>query len=332
MFKHIRKMPLLLILCALPFASSCSDNDNPFPYGPPQVSFPVDEGSHSSAVLEWWYGNFILKGEDDHEYGAMVGYFKPSMRIISILDIDNQVFYHDVHFGGYGVEYAEGKMDVNWEGDRWWRTDPDNPTYRLDSYNEIACKFDLVSEKQPLLVGGTGLSENGMYYYSLTRLKVEGDLEIQGVTVPVTGIGWLDHQWGNPRDNRGWDWFSAQLDNNAELIFWQTVKEDETIDYRDLTVDFPDEKIFDTRDISLERLETWTSPHTGRTYGTRWRMIEKKYDIDLTIEARFDDQEILSGLPIIPMTNFWEGNTIISGTFKGKPVTGVGYAELTRPF
>ena len=326
---------LLLALCSLPYAFSCSSSDDPLPYGPPRVSFPVDEGSHSDNLIEWWYGNFTLKGTDGHKYGAMVAYFRPPLRIVSISDIDNALFYHDVNLGD--PNYAEGSLDVRWGSqDRWWRTDPDNPTYRLNSIgDEIALKFDIVSEKPPFLVGGDGLigwTDNGSYYYSLTRLRVEGDLEIQGVTVPVTGIGWMDHQFGNFKVSRGWNWFSIQLENDAEIICWQIVNRDESAESGDLTVYFPDEKLFNTQDFTLERLEAWTSPHSGRTYGTRWHVIEEKNDIDLTIEALFDDQEILSSLTFIPITTFWEGNTLISGTFKGKPVTGVGYAELPRPW
>jgi len=324
---------LLLAICALPYAFSCS-NENPLPYGPPQATFPVDEGSHADSLIEWWYGNFTLKGEDGHEYGAMVAFFKPPLRILSISDIENAVFYHDADVGN--PDYAEGRLDVRWgDQDRWWRTEREPPTYRLESFGPgIALNLDIVSEKPPFLVGGDGLIEwtnKGSYYYSLTRLEVEGELEIKGVTITVTGIGWMDHQWGDFQVNHGWDWFSVQLDNDAELIFWQIVNKDESVDSGDLTVYFPDEKLFNTHDFTLEKLESWTSPHSGRSYGTRWRMVEEKNDIDLTIEARFNNQEI-SGLSYIPITTFWEGNTLISGTFKGKQVTGVGYAELPRPW
>lgn len=328
---------VILALCALPLAPCCSsDGIEKYPYGPPQVSFPVDEGSHSS-FIEWWYGNFTLESQDGHRYGAMVAYFQPPLRIISISDIDDAIFYHDVSFFDADYDYAEGGLDLHWgDTDRWWRTDPNNPDYRLDSVgDEIELHFDIVSGKPPFLVGGDGLigwTDNGSYYYSLTRLQVDGELEIKGVTVPVTGIGWMDHQYGDFRVSRGWDWFSVQLDNNAELIFWQIVNRDETSDSRDLTVDFPDETVFHTQDFTLEKLETWTSPHSGRTYGTRWRMVEPENDIDLTIEALFNDQEIISGITVIPITTFWEGNTTVSGTFRGLPVTGVGYAELPRPW
>lgn len=329
-------MLLLLLFGALPLAPGCSNSDNPLPYGPPQASFPVDEGSHADSLIEWWYGNFTLKCPCGHEYGVMVAYFKPPLRILSISDIDNQVFYHDISLAGSENEYAEGNLDLNWgNADRWWRTDPNNPTYRLASVGaEIALNLDLVSEKPPLLVGGDGLIvwiNKGSHYYSLTRLRVEGDLEIKGVTIPVEGIGWMDHLWGDFQVNRGWDWFSVQLDNEAELIFWQIVNEDESVDSGDLTVYFPDETLFNTHDFTLQKLETWISPHSGRSYGTRWRMVEEKNDIDLTIEARFDDQEI-EGMDFIPITTFWEGNTLISGTFQGKPAAGVGYAELPRPW
>ncbi|MDD5224128.1 MAG: lipocalin family protein [bacterium] len=326
---------LLLALCSWPYAFSCSNSDDPFPYGPPQVSFPADEGSHPDNLIEWWYGNFTLQGTDGHEYGAMVAFFRPPLRIVSISDIGNARFYHDVNLGN--PDYAVGGLDVRWgDQDHWWRTGDEPPTYRLESYGaDIAVKFDIVSEKPPFLVGGDGLigwTDNTSYYYSLTRLRVEGNLEIEGVTVPVAGIGWMDHQFGSFKISRGWDWFSAQLDNDTEMIFWNIVNRDESTESGDLTIYFPDEKLFNTHDFTLEKLKTWTSPHSGRTYGTRWHLVEPENDIDLTIEALFDDQEIQSSITFIPITTFWEGNTRITGTFKGKPVTGVGYAELPRPW
>ena len=152
------------------------------------------------------------------------------------------------------------------------------------------------------------------------------------MTVPVSGLGWMDHQFGNFQVSRGWDWFSIQLDNDAEIICWNIVNQDESVESGDLTIYFADETLFHANTFTLERLGTWTSPHRGRTYGICWRLQEEENEIDLTIQALFDDQEIVSGLTFIPITTFWEGNTLISGTFRGKPVAGVGYAELPRPW
>src|SRR5437016_5943613 len=38
----------------------------------------------------------------------------------------------------------------------------------------------------------------------------------------VSGLAWMDHQWGNflPIGGGGWDWFSMQLDNNTEMMLY----------------------------------------------------------------------------------------------------------------
>lgn len=285
-------------------------------------------------MIEWWYGNFTLESPDGHEYGAMVAYFKPPLRILSISNIDNELFYHDADMGN--PNYAEGGFDLRWgEHDHWCRLDPAGPDYRLESFGkDIRLELEIVSDRDPFLVGGDGLIEwtdQSSYYYSLTRLRVEGELEMNGVTVPVEGIGWMDHQWGDFHTSRGWDWFSIQLANHADIIFWQIVNPDESVDSRDLTVYFPDDSLFNTRDFTLEKLETWTSLNSGRSYGTRWRVTEEQHEIDLIIEARFDGQEI-GGIAFLPITTFWEGNTLVSGTCQGESVSGVGYAELVRPW
>ena len=324
----------LFLVCAVPFTSRCSGNDNSFPYGPPQVAFPGDEGAHADSLIEWWYGNFTLESPNGQEFGAMVAYFKPPLRILSVSDIDNGIFYHDADIGN--PDYAEGGLDLRWgEHDRWHRIDPAEPDYLIKSFGEeVRLELEIVSERDPFLVGGDGLIEwtnRGSYYYSLTRLRVEGELGINGEIVPVEGIGWMDHQWGDFHTSRGWDWFSVQLANNTDLIFWQIVNPDESVNSRDLTIYFPDDSLFNTRDFDLEKLETWTSLETGRSYGTCWRIIEEQYDVDLTIESRFNEQEI-TGIAFLPITTFWEGNTLISGTCRGEQVSGVGYAELVRPW
>ena len=75
--------------------------------------------------------------------------------------------------------------------------------------------------------------------------------------------------------------------------------------------------------LTVEKLETWTSPETGREYGIHWRLQETGKDIDLELEARFPEQEVTGNI-----ITFWEGALEVSGTLEGEAVSGVGYAEL----
>ena len=317
---------LLLIFSAALLGYACGENDTE-DYGPPRVFFPQDEGGHPGYDREWWYANFHLVDPAGREYGAVVSYFNPPYRMMSVSDIQSEVNHHEFTLGA--GSYSEGALDLSWGGqDRWYRTATDPSAYSLETYGS-ECRLDLTltSAKPPLLVGGDGLlgwsSDQSTYYYSLTRLEVEGEIEIQGVTSTVTGIGWMDHQWGDFGTNLCYDWFSVQLDNDTEMIFWQGYQENGTLLTPDITMMLPDESTYYSQDLTVEKLETWTSPETGREYGIHWRLQETGKDIDLELEARFPEQEVTGNI-----ITFWEGALEVSGTLEGEAASGVGYAEL----
>lgn len=331
---------LTLLLGALGvMAPACGGGEEEaMSYGPAQVHLPNDEGSHPTALVEWWYLNSNLEDAEGREYTAMVAYFRPTLKIISISDVQAETFYHEVpsswELSHAHPAYAEGHLDLRWnDSDHWYRTGEDDLSYRLEaSGRDIGLALDITSQKSPLMVGGDGLMEwaqGNTYYYSLTRLAVEGQITLEDKTIDVEGIGWMDHQWMDSMAEAGWDWFSVQLDDDTELIFWQIINSVGSVTSMDLTMMFPDESIYHTDQLELEKLETWVSPDTGKEYGVTWRVSEERQDLDLKITARYPAQEILlfHDQPDYAW-QFWEGGTTVSGRLKGKSVSGVGYAEL----
>ena len=337
-----RFVTLVLIVLAVLGATvplACDSTKEAESYGPPQVHFPEDEGAHPQSEVEWWYLNATLHDAQGHGYTAMVAYFAPTLRIISISDLATNTFYHEVPdyldlVAGITRNYAEGSLDLQWdETDRWYKIDADSDSYQIKTEGEtIGFDLHIVSEKAPLIVGGDGLIEwtqGSTYYYSLTGLQVEGQIEFAGMTVDVEGIGWMDHQWMGEAAQKGWDWFSVQLDDNTDIICWQIIDDDGSVASRDLTMMFTDESIYHTEDFDLEKTATWTSPDTGKEYGTVWKLTEGEHDLDLEIKARFNKQEILlfREQPTLA-SQFWEGGTTVSGQLEGQDVSGIGYAEL----
>jgi predicted secreted hydrolase len=326
---------VLALSLGLALSPGCgTDEGETFAYGPPQVHFPQDEGAHPDSPVEWWYGNFALTDSEGREYGAMVAYFNPPLKIISITDLEAQTFHHEVFT--LDDDYAEGGLDLRWgDSDRWYRPDPDSPSYQLEAYGEeIGMDLDIVSEKPALTVGGDSLVEwvaGNSYYYSLTRLDTEGQLQLPDRSIDVEGIGWMDHQWMDALSEGGWDWFSVQLDDGTDLIFWQVVNPDESVESRDLTIMFADNSIYHTEVLELESSDPWTSPDTGNEYGTVWRVREQAHGVDLEITARHAEQEILMSAAM-PGSDwaFWEGRMSVSGLMDGEDVSGTGYAELVR--
>lgn len=293
--------------------------------------------------MEWWYLNATVSDNEGHHYTTMLAYFnkaslRPPLKIISIADLDAGVFHQDVptisELVEASPEYAEGQLDLRWNDyDRWYRTDETSYRYSLQARGDsIGFKFDLAQEKNLLTVGGDGLVEwtkGGAYYYSLTRLQVDGQIEIQGKTIDVAGIGWMDHQWMEAIAEKGWRWFSIQLDDDTDIICWSFVNLDGIVESSDLTMMLADGSIYHTKDLQLRPTEFWVSPDTGETYGMTWTLQEPRHDIDLEIKARFPRQEIIL-LKEMPQYTWqiWEGGTTVSGQLDGSAVSGIGYAEL----
>ena len=308
-------------------------------FGPPQVHLPEDEGAHPQVLTEWWYGNFTLMDSNGRQYGAMVAYFNAALRVLSISDLDAKQFYHEVSFSK--PDYAQGFLALRWGShDHWFRKSPDALSYHLRSQgNEIGLNLDLVSQKPPLLASGDGLIRwpfGCSYYYSLTRLRAKGQIKLSGVAIDVEGIGWMDHQWMDfipAAVVRSYEWFCVQLDNDTEIVFWQAITTDGSIVLRPLTIMFPDNSVFYTEDLVLQRAESWVSPNSGWEYGTLWRIREHTQALDLEIKALFPEQEIKIPIALPGFKHaFWEGGTTASGQLAGETVSGTGYAELLRPY
>jgi predicted secreted hydrolase len=141
----------------------------------------------------------------------------------------------------------------------------------------------------------------------------------------------MDHQWMNAMGMPGWDWFSAQLDDDTDMIFWQIVSPDKSIKSRDITIMSADDVVYHSNDIALEKLDSWVSPQSGNEYGILWRVQEKTRGLDMEIRARYAQQEIRM-FDVLPSSNFafWEGSAKTSGYLDGKEISGKGYAELLR--
>ena len=60
-------------------------------------------------------------------------------------------------------------------------------------------------------------------YFSYTRMAAEGDITWRGETEHFRGAAWMDREfgtWTTTDDQKGWDWFSLQLEDDTELMVY----------------------------------------------------------------------------------------------------------------
>jgi predicted secreted hydrolase len=199
--------------------------------------------------------------------------------------------------------------------------------------------------KSPVLHGDAGYSRKGSAperascYYSFTRLRTKGTLSKAGETESVEGLSWMDREFSSATLEPGligWDWFSLQLSDNTEMMIYLLRKNDGELSpassgtFVDAT---GQARPLSKDDFNVEVLQTWKSPISQAVYPAKWQVQIFPLSIDLMIIPNLADQEMRT-LKSTGVT-YWEGSISLTGTKKGRPLAGQGYAELTgyaKPF
>lgn len=329
-------------------------------YEPIDFVFPADHGPHDEYVTEWWYYTGNLTDDDGGDYGYQLTFFRSALapgQPQRPSDLAASQLYM-AHFavtsgpaqehrafdrfsrGAGGLAGATGDpLYAVWLED--WRAEQIGPqSYRLTAQSDgpagpVALDLTLSESRTPLLHGDRGLSQKGpeagnaSYYYSLVRMESVGTLTLDGKTTPVTGLSWMDHEFGTSAlsgDAVGWDWFAVTLDNGAVLMFAQVRSASgQPQDIFEGTLSYPDgrQAAIYPDDFTLTPTGQWTSPATGIEYPSGWQVSFPAYAIDLTIEPLIPDQEMTVAFV------YYEGATTVRGTMEGETVSGRGYVELT---
>ena len=320
-------------------------------------SFPRDHYAHEDFRTEWWYYTGHLRTTSGAEYGYQVTFFRsglaearnnPSrwaaknlyLAHFAVSDIPRKSFHYfeRVNRAALGQAGASQKEFRVWVGD--WSVSGDGAAQRLTAREgPFAVDLTLGSQKPPVVHGKDGVSQKGegrghaSHYYSLTRLKTEGSLTVQGKTLPVTGWSWMDHEFGSTQlspDQVGWDWFGLQFEDGTELMLYIIRKTDGHpdafsagtwvgADGRTTHLLHPD--------FLVEALDRWISPRTRGAYPSRWRLRVPSLGLDVTVTPAFPDQELETAKST--QVIYWEGAASANGTIAGRPIKGRGYVELT---
>jgi predicted secreted hydrolase len=143
----------------------------------------------------------------------------------------------------------------------------------------------------------------------------------------VSGLSWLDHQWGNWSwsGTLGWTWMALQLDNGIQMSIFDVrgfatpILFASVLGKNGVTTKVPN--------VTVTGTGAWRSPHTGTVYPSGWVVRIPSLGATFRIAPTVKDQEVVS--PNQPVASYWEGSGRITGRYRGKPVTGLSYTELT---
>lgn len=328
-----------------------------------EMQFPQDHGPHFDFQTEWWYYTGNLQAEDGRRFGYQLTFFRRGITpgVVEARNSDwatNQIYF--AHFaitdekkkthneaeifarGAAGLAGASGEpfrvWIENWSAEEL-NADGSNVKLIADD-GKMSLNLELNASKPPVVHGENGVSQktemlgNASYYVSFTRMPTQGTVRIKAddsrhETFQVTGNSWFDHEWGTTalgENAAGWDWFSIQLDDNRELMFFQIRNKDGSIELLSsgtLVEADGSTKYLKRDDVKITPQEFWTSNFSQGKYPSKWNVKSDVGNFDLTLTPLIADQEMRVSF------TYWEGAVNVQGASKGKAVRGQGYVEMT---
>ena len=217
----------------------------------------------------------------------------------------------------------------------------------VDAATQSVVTFDLTLSQQglPFLVLGSGVLpipktcgtplQTKNFYYSLTRLQASGTITIGDETFQVTGVTWMDHEYGAFASGGKpikWILQDMQLDNGVCISNFTLDEPQEGVATKSIaTVQYPGKEtvwVLSTTKPS----KPWTSPISGKTYFMQLDVTMHKDLIPwwpnatLTVTSLIESQEFPSAGGSV-----YEGVASVTGEFNGTPVTGTAWNEQALP-
>jgi len=335
-------------------------------------SFPQDHFSHPEFKTEWWYYSGHLQSREKRSFGYQLTFFRTGLKRelknqkskwsirdlyfahLALTDESKKKFQYREKIsrgslGEAGVSpYTTGKKVFRIWMEDWSieRTGPGMQNHHLKAGdNDFGIDLSLTPERNPVIHGQNGISQKAegegyaSHYYSIPRLKTEGNIFLEGSAFRVQGMTWMDHEFGSSQLREyqvGWDWFSIQLDNGIDLMFYQIRHQDGKPDpYSSGTIIFSNgtQQPITLKEFQIDVLEKWKSQKSGANYPSKWRIKIPGQRAELILTPTLKDQELITKEST--RVTYWEGSVKVEGKYGDASAKGMGYVEMTgyaKPF
>ena len=333
--------------------------------------FPRDHAAHNAFKTEWWYYTGHLESAQGQDFGYELTFFRIGRdpqsgqmayaAHLALTDVAGQKFHYRQKLNRSGWAVAGSREDWYEVWNELWSARLLGDHQLLDAdfsapnsgmpesakaEGPTGLHLLLTSQKPPVIHGEQGVSQKAgcrgcaSHYYSLTRMRTEGYLVLDGKAMPVTGLSWMDHEFGSNQlaeNQTGWDWFSLQLSDGTEVMLYVLRRADGTVEPNSSGSFVAKDGA--TRHLMLKDFtvtpsgKTWKSPATGGAYPQGWTVRIPSESLELTITPVQPNQELATDQST--GVAYWEGASTVSGIRAGKPLTGQAYVEMTgyaKPF
>jgi len=327
------------------------------------LEFPRDHGAHDDFQTEWWYYTGNVTTANGRHFGYQFTIFRRALAPgapasgaslatrqlyfahFAVTDTSANTHQEFQRFSRGAGGLAGARADAfrvfiaDWSAEAVAsprRPGLDAAAVRIVAKSEAyAIDLTLDSAKPMVRHGDRGLSQkspepgNASYYYSYTRMDTRGTVTTPDASYAVAGQSWMDHEWSTSvlgAGTRGWDWFSLQLSDGSELMYfrlWQADGSEGVSSSGTWVMSNGSSKPLSRADVAITPVDTWRSPTNGATYPSGWRIRIAALGVDVVATPRLRDQEMNLS------STYWEGAVSLSGMAGGSAVTGAGFVELT---
>jgi predicted secreted hydrolase len=350
--------------------SASPGKNDPIPPSQSVIQLPKDHYLHIGAPTEWWWHTGTLKS-GSRTFGFEIN--ASSLKLnssgnsptpfgltqVMLTDVSNGCHFENT--SGYPINpdtWAEHDPSKDWSVElgnvsmHAPQVEPTDMTVKArfeDADTGTIVQFDLrlTQNGPPFIVWGTGVLpdsprppqlDTNNFYYSLTRLRASGKVVIGNEILDVTGVTWMDHEYGLFSDSHGnapkWVLQDIQLDNGVCLSNYMVFSPGQTME---LNKRVSSQVTVQTKNLDgtysnyfVESFltpygRTWKSPKTQGNYFMQLKIEVPAFNATLDVSSLLDCQEF--AISESPNNSIYEGVATATGSFDGKDVQGTAWIE-----